>query len=47
MTELTSLDLGWCTQITDLAPLEGMTKLTSLNLEGCNQISDLAPLADM
>ena len=40
LTQLTSLDLARCRQITDLAPLAKLTQLTSLNLYGCNQITD-------
>ena len=47
LTQLTSLNLARCRQITDFALLAALNQLTSLNLQGCNQITDLAPLAGM
>ena len=42
MSELETLDLGFCEKITDtgLVHLEGMTNLQTLNLTGCEKITD-------
>ena len=40
LTQLTSLNLEGCEEITDLAPLADMTQLTSLDLGWCTQITD-------
>jgi Leucine-rich repeat (LRR) protein len=44
-TQLTSLNLSDCENISDLSPLASLTQLTSLNLARCTRISDLSPLA--
>ncbi len=43
-TSLTSLNLSFCSQISDLSPLAGLTQLTSLDLSDCLQITDLSLL---
>ena len=47
LTQLTSLNLDGCEEITDLEPLADMTQLTSLNLYECSEITNLAPLAKL
>ena len=47
LTNLTSLDLGGCDDISDLSPLSNLTNLTSLDLGGCDNISDLSPLSNL
>jgi hypothetical protein len=46
-TNLTSLNLTNCSQVSDLSPLAGLTQLTSLVLTNCSQVSDLSPLAEI
>jgi internalin A len=47
LTDLESLDLSWCWQISDLTPLAGLASLQSLDLSGCGQTRDLTPLANL
>ncbi len=44
---LSELELRYCTEIADLAPLKEMTKLRSLKFYKCNKFTDLAPLAGL
>ena len=46
-TNLTSLLLAECHELTDLSPLAGLTNLTSLTLTACYQLTDLRPLAGL
>ena len=47
LTNLTSLRLFDCDNISDLSPLSNLTNLTSLNLGSCDNISDLTPLSNL
>ena len=47
LKKLTSLNLAWCAQISDIGVLSSLTKLTSLNLYGCAQISDIGVLRSL
>jgi NACHT domain/Leucine Rich repeats (2 copies) len=42
---LTTLNLSYCTQLTDLTPLATLSSLTTLDLSDCTQLTDLTPLA--
>src|SRR5205823_1004404 len=41
-TNLTSLNLSGCSQVSDLSPLASLTQLTSLDLSSCSRLSDLS-----
>jgi hypothetical protein len=47
LNTLVSLDLSFCGQLQDLAPLAGLTSLQSLDLSSCGQLQDLSPLAGL
>ncbi len=47
LTNLTSLGLRGCPQLSDLRLLAGLINLTRLELRDCPQLSDLAPLAGL
>ncbi len=47
LTQLTSLKLVGCKQVSDLSPLASLTQLTSLDLSYCQQVSDLNGLANL
>ncbi len=47
LTNLTSLDLSGCYNISDLTPLSNLTNLTELTLGDCDNISDLLPLSNL
>lgn len=46
-TDLTSLNLSSCKQISDFSLLANLHKLKTLNLSGCTQINDLSFLSDL
>jgi hypothetical protein len=46
LTHLTSLDLSWCDQLSDISSLASMSSLTTLGLHGCSQLSNIS-LANM
>jgi hypothetical protein len=47
LTNLTTLDLSDCGQVSDLSPLATLTQLTALDLSSCEQVSDLSPLGKL
>ena len=47
LTNLTSLYLYCCDNISDLSPLSNLTNLTCLSLYDCDNISDLSPLPNL
>src|SRR5260370_34204321 len=47
LTQLTSLHLSGCEQVSDLSPLASLTQLTSLYLSGVEQVSDWNGLANL
>src|SRR4051812_26900706 len=44
---LQTLDLSWCEQLRDLAPLSSLNALQTLDLSGCERIGDLTPLSHL
>jgi hypothetical protein len=47
LVNLQSLDMSWCSLVSDLAPLAAMENLQSLDMSWCSLVSDLAPLGGM
>ena len=47
LASLTTLDLNFFPDLSDLAPISGLTALTALDLSQCPNISDLRPLSGL
>jgi len=47
LTNLTTLSLRYCEQLSDVGPLQSLTNLTTLYLRGCKQLSDVGPLQSL